>query len=90
MGGYDCIMMIRTDDIDYLARIAQMIGEGKTIMRKSHDVLGSKIESGMMFCSECDQEIDDPWDRDHLIMRDASDHPFIAIACEGYHFIDIK
>lgn len=82
-------MMINQNDIDYLARIAQMIANGQPIMRKSHDELGGKIDSRMMFCDECDEEIDD-WYEGHLIMRDSNDDRFIAIACEGYHFIDIK
>jgi hypothetical protein len=83
-------MLMRINDIKYLNRIAIMIEGGEPIIRKGEDVLGGKIDSRMMFCDECDQEIEDQWDSDHIIMRDASDHPFIAIACEGYHFIDIN
>jgi hypothetical protein len=82
------IMLINSEDIKYLARIDEMIAQGKPIIRKSEDVLGGKIDSRMMFCPECDEEIDD-WYEGHLIMRDSNDDRFIAIACEGYHPIDI-
>lgn len=80
-------MLLRIDDIKYLNRIAGMIGKGETIMKKTDHPYR---DEGMMFCPECDQEIEDRYDLDHLIMLDASDHPFIAIACEGYHPLDIN
>lgn len=82
-------MMIRTDDIEYLNAINALIKKGQPIKRKIIDALGGKIDSRMMFCPECDEEIDQ-FDFIHLIMRDASDHPFIAIACEGFHPVDIN
>ena len=82
-------MIIRESDLTYLNAIMGMIGKGEMINRKLTDVLGGLIEPAMMFCPECDEEIDQFSDRDHLIMLDSSDHPFIAIACEGYHPIAI-
>lgn len=83
------IMLINSNDLNYLNAIQAKIAKGEPIKRKIIDALGSKIDSRMMFCTECDTDLDD-WYEGHLIMIDANGDRFIAIACEGFYPVDIN
>ena len=60
-----------------------MIARGDKIAKKSDHPYPNE---GMMFCPECDVEIDQ-YDDMHLVI-DFDGNPIIAIACEGYHTLD--